>query len=101
MSTWQEDKIEELMDSCLLSDEEMLLYQSQADKAPPDVVAVDFGEGERRRERARERERGRGREGEGEGEGEGEREGGRGRGRGRGREGQGRRAGLVLVASRR
>ena len=40
----QEEKIEELMDSCLLSDEEMVLYQSQADKAPPDVVAVDFGE---------------------------------------------------------
>ena len=38
----KEDKIEALMDSCLLTDEEMVLYQSQADKAPPDVVKLDF-----------------------------------------------------------
>ena len=38
----KEDKIEELLDTCLLSDQEMLLYQSQAEKAPPDVVALDF-----------------------------------------------------------
>jgi hypothetical protein len=33
----KEDKIEDLLDTCLLTDEEMLLYQSQADKAPADV----------------------------------------------------------------
>jgi len=33
----KEDKIEALLDTCLLTDEEMLLYQSQADKAPADV----------------------------------------------------------------
>ena len=38
----KEEKIEELMDTCLLTDEEMILYQTQADKAPADAVALDF-----------------------------------------------------------
>ena len=38
----KEDKIMELLDHCLLTEEEMLLYQSEAEKAQPDLVHVDF-----------------------------------------------------------
>ena len=39
----KEDKIEELLDACLLSDDEMLLWQNKVvANAPPDVTAIDF-----------------------------------------------------------